>query len=788
MLVLVETLFYLKQEIDVKIRADILLHIIRNSGFQDYMGELMPNELSTDIVQNFDIQSSINPSEVIQQLTSFPRKGLSARATNKLRYFEAKSLFIMRKFEEVESICVESLSLAIPERDYYILVKCNVLLSLCYLNMQIDIRIRPCLEIAIEYAIQSEDYELLIHASAFYMNYLRIQREFGPALEEESRIVDLVKRIPPLLTSIEALLKVSQLHLELNKLDKSIQYLRQALVYAQVLKIPNLPLTIVNNLATVYNRIKEYSKSEEILQNGLQVALELEQGQQISLMLLNLGNIKLLEFKYEAALEFYDKCMLEAQKTEFIPPMFLIDIYNNYSMCYWFLNDKDKSIDYLNQAIEIANENRFFNDKIYMEVNKTNHLIDAGEFEETKAILNNASKFYQKGKQYPNLLWVNRSLAHMYTKMNNYKKSYEIYQKIDEISDEYIAELQNKLAAADNGHLKLSELNLGEITTQSPNQARFDVNHGFIGKSKAHQNVLNSALLAAQHQNTSVMISGESGTGKEVIAQFIHKNSIRRNFAFVSVNIAALSTSLIESELFGHTKGAFTGADSHTSGFFLQADKGSIFLDEITEMPYELQSKLLRVIETRKVISVGSSKEIAFDSRIISATNQNLREEMFLNKFRLDLFHRLDTIEILIPPLRERQEDIEPILWHYIDHYAMELKKHKPIVDNSLVDTLIQYSFPGNVREMKNIVERMYILTNKLRWDANLLCSINPFIIASNDEIQLQQSSEEDIILKALIKAKGKQKAAAAFINMSEATLYRRIIKYNLQKYTNKGN
>lgn len=748
----------------------------------------MTSELSREVIQNFDIQSAINPPEVIQQIESYPWKDLSAKARNQLQYFKAKALYTMRQYEETENICVESLGLAIPDRDYYILVKCNVLLSLCYFNMNLEVRIRPCLEIAIEYAIQSEDYELLIHASSFYLNYLRLQREFGPALEEENRIVDLAKRIPPNLTIIEALVKVSLLNLDLQKLDKAILHLRDALVHAQALEIPTLQLTIINNLATVYNRIKEYNKSEEILQNGLKVAQELNHSQQIALMLLNLGNIRLFEFKYEAALEYYDRCMAEAKKTEFIPPMFLIDIYNNYSMCYWFLEDKTKSIDYLNQAIDIANENRFINDKIYMEVNKTNHLIDAGEFEETKAILNNASKFYAKGKQYHNLLWVNRTLANMYTKMNNYKKSYQIYQKIDEIADEYIAELQNKLAAADNGHLKLSELNLEAISAQSSTPARIDVSHGFVGKSKAHQNVLNSALLAAQHQNTSVMIMGESGTGKEVIAQFIHKNSIRRSNAFVSVNIAALTTSLIESELFGHTKGAFTGADSYTKGFFLQADKGSIFLDEITEMPYELQSKLLRVIETRKVTSVGSSKEIAFDSRIICATNQNLRDQMFKNTFRLDLFHRLNTIEIIIPPLRERQEDIELILRYYIDLYALELKKPKPLIDNSLVDLLSNYSFPGNVREMKNIVERMYILSNKRHWDATLLCSVNPFITVSEEDKSGKQSCEEDIILKALIKAKGKQKAAAVLLNMSEATLYRRIVKYNLQKYTNKGN
>jgi DNA-binding NtrC family response regulator len=184
---------------------------------------------------------------------------------------------------------------------------------------------------------------------------------------------------------------------------------------------------------------------------------------------------------------------------------------------------------------------------------------------------------------------------------------------------------------------------------------------------------------------------------------------------------------------------------------------------------------------------VGSNKESSFDSRIISATNQNLRDSMFQNRFRLDLFHRLNTIEIVIPPLRERNEDIAPIWQHYMDSYALMLKKPKPFVDSSVYEILKQYTFPGNVRELKNIVERMYILGNHLHWDANLLLKINPYLAESNDKQATKTICEEDEILQALLRAKGKQKEAALLLNMSEATLYRRIVKYGLQKHTRKG-
>jgi len=204
-------------------------------------------------------------------------------------------------------------------------------------------------------------------------------------------------------------------------------------------------------------------------------------------------------------------------------------------------------------------------------------------------------------------------------------------------------------------------------------------------------------------------------------------------------------------------------------------------------MPFPVQSKMLRVLESRKVTAVGSSKEIPFDSRIISATSQDLRGKLTGNQFRLDLFHRLNTIEIVIPPLRERKEDIEPIMNHYLKYYANELNKKIPFIDRSMLEILYEYDFPGNVRELKNIVERMYILTKKSDWDAQLLCEINPFRFASNESLLKEEYNEEDSIVKALIKAKGKQKEAALILNMSEATLCRRINKYKLQKYTLKG-
>lgn len=746
----------------------------------------MSEVLSIVTIRNLEIQSEINPQQTISYVKELMTQDFSLSSKDKLRYFEAKAMFTMRQLDEALRLTVECLSNAIKNKDYFILVRCNVLQGLCYQNMRSDPRCRPCLEMALEYAIQSDDFELLIYASAYYLTYLRKIPIYSLAMEEESRILDLVKRTPPTYSSIIALMQVASLYTELHKLDKAIKALLSAYEYSQALDITHIQLTIINNLATLYSQTEAYPKAQTLLENGLNVAIAISHPQQQALMLFNLGNLMIAQYNHNAAIEYFDQSYAAAQQCQFISPLFLIDIYNNYSLCYSCMENLSKAMEYVEKAIGIAAENKMENDKIQMEESKANILYQMGDFEATKTTLNNSIKYYKKTHQYPHLLRAQKSLAKYYTMSKDLKGSIKVYESLTGFFDEYITQILDKQIASEADKVDVNDL-MVSAPAYHPAVTMADAVQGFVGRSTAYQDVLNSALLAAQHQNTNVMIVGESGTGKEVIARIIHNNSVRRNYNFVSVNVAALSASLIESELFGHTRGAFTGANEQTKGFFLQADKGSIFLDEITEMPYELQSKLLRVIETRKVVSVGSSKEISYDSRVICATNQSLREQMLQNKFRLDLYHRLNTIEIVIPPLRERQDDIEPLLKHYTDQYAVELKKPKPFVDKSMLNLLQQYAFPGNVRELKNIVERMFILGNSLQWDAALLCKINPFIEAPK-MIDPQNPNEEELILKALIKAKGKQKDAAIALGISETTIHRRIAKYNLQQHTRKGN
>ncbi len=235
----------------------------------------------------------------------------------------------------------------------------------------------------------------------------------------------------------------------------------------------------------------------------------------------------------------------------------------------------------------------------------------------------------------------------------------------------------------------------------------------FIGQSSQIKEVLDMAITAAKYPDTNVLITGESGTGKENIARIIHFASKRKDNIFYTINSSAITDSLLESEFFGHKKGAFTDAIYDKKGFFEISDQGTLFFDEIADMPMNLQAKVLRAIEEKSITRVGETHAINTNVRIISATNHNLDQLHEEKRFRLDLFHRLNTLHIHIPSLRERTEDIEPLLLFFMEDIANKLNKPILGVDASVLKALLNYDFPGNVRELKNMIERAIILNKE---------------------------------------------------------------------------
>ncbi len=318
---------------------------------------------------------------------------------------------------------------------------------------------------------------------------------------------------------------------------------------------------------------------------------------------------------------------------------------------------------------------------------------------------------------------------------------------------------------------------------------KFKIN-SFISHSPKMEDILSLAVRAADSKAT-ILVTGESGTGKEVLAKSIHYVSPRKEKPFVAVNIPALPETLLESELFGHEKGAFTGADKAKKGRFELADGGTIFLDEIGDIPINLQVKLLRVLQEHQIERVGSSENIDIDVRIIAATHQNLEQKIKEGTFREDLFYRLNIVSLNIPPLRERKEDILPLIEHFIEKYAKENNRNKLSLSKEAIDLLIKYNFPGNVRELENVIERAVVLCRSEAITLNDLPNVVKGFKAENEIPQIQSGNlidqveelEKKLIFDALSNANGNQSQAGRMLGLTERNLRYKMQKYGIKKF-----
>jgi two-component system response regulator PilR (NtrC family) len=294
---------------------------------------------------------------------------------------------------------------------------------------------------------------------------------------------------------------------------------------------------------------------------------------------------------------------------------------------------------------------------------------------------------------------------------------------------------------------------------------------------------------------TNILITGESGTGKELVAKGIHYNSPRKDKPFVTLNCGAIPEPLIESELFGHMKGAFTDAIATKKGLFEMADEGTIFLDEISELPLLMQVKLLRVLQDREFKRVGGTEDIRVDVRIISATNKDLEEAVREKRFREDLFYRLNVIQIKLPPLRERREDIPLLAMHFLRKYTEELNKNMTGISPETLRILLDYDYPGNVRELQNIIERAVALESAQELTPqNLSTYLDQQPSSKRGAIDLDIPSEgidlekvveeleRHLLMKALDKTKGIKKKAAELLHINFRSMRYRLEKYGLNQ------
>ncbi|MHB8789579.1 MAG: sigma-54-dependent transcriptional regulator [Desulfobulbaceae bacterium] len=309
-----------------------------------------------------------------------------------------------------------------------------------------------------------------------------------------------------------------------------------------------------------------------------------------------------------------------------------------------------------------------------------------------------------------------------------------------------------------------------------------------IGASKPMRDLLEIAVTVAATEAT-VLITGESGTGKELIARAVHANSTRRQGPLVTVNCAALTDTLLESELFGHEKGAFTGADRRRDGRFIQAQGGSIFLDEVGEIPLHMQAKLLRAIQEREIQRVGGDSVLKVNVRIIAATNRDLLDDVQAGRFREDLYYRLNVVALRVPPLRERTEDVPLLARHFLDHFAAKNRKQLKGFTPAAMDVLVRYPWPGNVRELENGLERAVIMTvgdylTERELPANIVARVRGDKTGEAFPAAMAGLALEDVekaaISQTLRETGWNKSEAAKILQITRTTLNNKIKKYAL--------
>ena len=339
----------------------------------------------------------------------------------------------------------------------------------------------------------------------------------------------------------------------------------------------------------------------------------------------------------------------------------------------------------------------------------------------------------------------------------------------------------------DDGNLSGVVATIKDITEEAAPQKR-----EVIAESAPMRDVLNFVRRVAASEATTILLEGDNGTGKDLVAKTLHYQSLRQAEPFIAINCAAIPETLLESELFGYEKGAFTDARSQKRGIFELADKGTLFLDEIGEIPLMLQAKLLRVLEDQSFRRLGGLKDINLDLRVVAATNKNLREAVKEGAFRQDLYFRLNVIQILIPPLRDRLEDIVPLTKFFIDHYNRKFKRNIEGVTEAAAKLLLQHDWPGNVRELRNAIERAMILEESAlitspslpiaitRPEGGGLATVPATVDIPIDGLSLEDN-ERSLLTRALEKTNGNQTQAARLLRITRDTLRYKMKKFNLR-------
>ncbi len=617
---------------------------------------------------------------------------------------------------------------------------------------------------------------------------------------------------------------ISGVYTQQGKIGKSLEALLKSLSYYEKLDDQSNICMVDSNIGVMYVEMKQYSKAISFLEKALDGINKRENWDLTIHILSNLGSVYLLMKEYRTALDYFNETL-----------KFDREIGNKYDIArdlndigkvYIEIGKPDKAYNYFFEAMEIAEVIEDFNLLSVSLLDISRVYCIKKDFEEEERFLKrslslstkyNFMKTTQKCYYQLSILYRDNKIDHTkslsslekYIEIEKDLAKQEYSSKIAEMQTKYETEstekeaeiyrlknleLSNKNRTIQKqkeeleqtlANLEISEINYNYVSQE----LKRNIGSTIIGNSKQMKKLVNLIAKVAKADTTTVLITGESGTGKELIARAIHDFSKRKANPFCAVNVSAVPESLFESEFFGYKKNAFTGAVKDKIGWFEVADNGSLFLDEVGTFPMAVQTKLLRVLEERKITKLGSFDEKKVDLRIICATNDNVFDMVENKTFREDLYHRLSTFVINIPPLRDRKEDIYSLLEHFVNIFSTIQNKQITKIDKNIELALLNYSFPGNVRELKNLVERAIIMCNSstlklshFSIPQDLKSKKGLSNLQSDEEIIHLDALEKDMIIKALNKANFVQSEAAKLLGIKPKAIERRMVKFDLKR------
>lgn len=579
---------------------------------------------------------------------------------------------------------------------------------------------------------------------------------------------------------------MGRLYISKNQYEQAIDFFEDSLsLYERENDIDKV--AVINNLAMCYRTLDNNKKAKDLYETIDKEWILQRDPELYYAIQTNLGNLFVVYKKYDKAEERFNVSLDFAQKTKAADQVISLNI--SLGDLYSKTNRVAAGLELLKEALDISNQlkNHRALKSIYLKFAEIYY--EQKEYEEA---LNSLNKLMEVAKSVRNTqlqIKILKKQAKCYAKLKDFKKAYSSLDEVDKLEEELTNKSKNenikdKLKLVGNSPRKHFIFQSSNSLISRELSAKIGVN--LLGTDPAMRKLISKVLIASTNCDASILIRGESGTGKDIIARIIHYSSSRQNNPFIAINSGSFSSGIVNSALFGHKKGAFTGAVSDHIGYIEAANQGTVFMDEIGEMPQDIQIALLRVLEEKKITPLGSSTQVPVDFRLISATNRKLENEIKSGKMRLDFLNRINTLEIEVPALRERKDDIPILINAFIEEISARISIKKPKLSFSALSILIDYDYPGNVRELKNIMEKLIIFNNKEEITSDDIYNLNlnfsdKNIIKHESQIYKLETLEIQAIINAMKKTNNVKSQAAKLLGISSYALLRRLDKYDLR-------